>query len=881
MKTLRVLWRRGLGLIGKGLPPEDIEAELLSHVELHYDDNIRAGMSPAEAKRNALIRLGGHDRTRQRYRERATIPLIEAVVRDLSFALRQLRRSPGFTFTALAVFALSLSGGIAIAAFVDSVLVKPLPYDRPDRLVALFERVPAGDRYHLSFDDYVEWKKTNHQFSGLEVYRPVRVVLKESSGPHPVTSAMVSAGFFSALGVAPTLGRGFDPNDDYASGERKALLSHATWEQRFRSDPNIVGRSLQLDGELYTISGVLPQDFHFAPVQTAEIWQTAHGYCADNRNCHPYYGVARLKDGSSLKQASDELNSIAGRIAESYPLSNRDRSASALPLTDFILGGIRPVLLALLAGAALLFLIGLVNVFNLLLVRAENRLHETAIRSALGASRLRLFRQFACEGFLLAAGGSTLGLLLGFGFMRLCVSQFPRNILNSMPYLEHLHLSGHVFLLTGIMAVLGGLLFTAAPVFQLGDARIMGGLSNGGRSGVGKSWRRFGAGLVIAELLITVVLLVSAGLLTKSFYRFLNQELGFSPQHVSVLHVFSEADLSDKQSITLGRKVLARVAELPGIADVAISGTPVLNGAESYRMLFTPFKVAGRSYIGLGNEALNESVAPNYFETLHAQLIKGRYFSEADTLSKPRVAIVNEQMVRENFAGEDPVGKRIHSHYNSGQPIEIVGVVQDLKDGSLDAPPTPTVYSPFEQLPASDFYLTFRTSGEDEASLASIPTALHQMDPELIIDGGETLDRVMKSSESAYLHRMTAGIAGISAALALLLSAVGLYGLISYSVGHRTREIGIRMALGAQRSSVYRIVLKEGAWLAALGIAGGILSSLITTRFLRTMIFHVSPWDGQILLLVTIVLGSTALLASYFPARRAASINPNEAIRNE
>lgn len=880
MRALRSLWRRTRGLFGKRLPQEEIDAELLSHLEMHYEDNLKAGMGPEEAKRHALIRLGGLDPTRQLYRERLTLPTVEAIWQDLRFSFRQLRKNPGFTITALGVFALSVSAAIAIAALVDSILIKPLPYERPDRLVALFERVPAGDRYHLSFDDFVDWKKENHEFSGLEVYRPFRVIIKEDSVPHPVDSAMVSAGFFSTLGVKPILGRTFDPSDDDASGQRSVLLSNALWRGSFRSDPKVIGKPLRVDGDLYTITGVLPRDFHFAPVKSAEIWQSLHGTCAGNRDCHPFYGIGRLKDGSSLQTVEADLRPIARRIADAYPLSNRDRSVSALPLTDLILGGIRPVLLTLQAGAALLLLIGVVNVFNLLLVRADTRLHETAIRSALGASRFRLFRQFACEGFLLALAGSALGLFSGTLLLRVFASQLPANIVDRMPYLGHLHVSSRVFLFSAVVTVLSGLIFTLAPLPQLRSARTTRGVGAAGRSGDGTRWGRIGAALVVTELLITVVLLVSAGLLTKSAYLFLRQNLGFSPQDVAVLHVFSQSDLSDKASVTLARNVLSQVAHLPGVDAVAISGTPVLNSAESYRMLFTPFKVVGRAYVGLGNEALNQAAGFSYFQTLHARLLMGRYFSESDSSSMPSVAIVNQEFVRVNFPGESPIGKRIQSHYDSGHPIEIVGVLADMKDGGLGTPATPTVYRPFEQLPSGDFYLTIRTPAGDEL-LTTIATLLRQTDPDLIVADGQTLGIAMRTSEPAYLYRLTAVIAGCSAAAALALGAVGLYGLISYSVGRRAREIGIRMALGAQRSTVYRFVLQEGLWLTGFGITGGMLCSFMASHLLRTMIYHVSPWDPFTLLAVTFVLTATSLAASFFPARRAASIDPNTAFRNE
>ena len=807
--------------------------------------------------------------------------MLEAILQDLRFALRQLRKSPGFTFTAVLVFGLGIAASTAIFAFVDAALLRPLPYREPSALVALFERLPIGDRYHISYGDYLDWKRSNRAFRSLDIYRPTRFALLTASGAEEVLGARVSDGFFRTLGVVPMLGRDFAPGEDQPDARQTVILSYETWQKRFAANPAVLGQKATLDGVPCLIIGVLPRTFHFAPVAAAGFWATLDQPREwDPRLGHPYYGVARLAPGFSPAMAYADLTPIANQIARAFPHSNRDRGVTVLPLADLILGDIRPTLVALLCAAGLLSLIGFVNVSSLLLVRAESRRREIAVRGALGASRARLVRQFAVEGFLLAASGCVLGLLLASAVIEILARQIPLTLLQQMPYLLGIHVNLHLLFFAAALSLAGGLLFSAGPVLQLFLSPLQEGLMEGGRSAANRTWRRAGASLVVVELAVTVVLLMSAGLLAKSFYRLLHEDVGITTDHLVVLHVLDKDNPTDEHAQATERRVRNAMASLPGVLSAGDSRQPAFANDEGYKDWMEHFRVVGRSYLGEGDEVNAPYVSAGYFETLRARLLRGRYFTEADDLSKPHVALINRTLAAQFFGNEDPIGKKLVGEWDK-EPVQVIGIVDDIKDGPMDAEPTGALYRSLNYDAPSDFYVTVRTAplANENAMLIAMTRAVHQVSLGLIANGEETMVDRMNNSQAAYLHRSAAWLIGGFAALALLLGAVGLYGVISYTVAQRTREIGVRMALGAQRSSVYGLIMKEACWLALLGIAGGILGSLAAAKLLRSMLFATSPWDQATMASVVLLLTTAALLATYLPARRAASINPNEALR--
>jgi macrolide transport system ATP-binding/permease protein len=871
------LLRRISNLLSRSKVDLEIEAELKSHIEMRIEDNISAGMSPENARRDALQRFGNPTITRERVNGVEVSLLLDSLWSDIRYACRQLLKNRGFACTAILVLALGMSASVAIFAFVDAALVRPLPYRTPSRIVALFESTPLGPRFHLSYLDYLDWKRLNTVFNSVEIYDDNTFLLPTATGMQQADGATVSSGFFSALGVAPLLGRDFRAGEDLAGSPRTVILSYGTWQKRYGGRPDVLGQMVTLNGAPNIIIGVLPPEFDFAPVGRAEFWTAIHSSTnPDGRGEHGLSGIARLKDGVSLGTASADMNSIAHQLAKQYPDSDQGRGATLMPLTEFIVGNVRPVLLLLLGGAALLLLIACVNVSSLLFVRTASRTREIAVRGALGASRIRLVRQFITEGLMLAAAGGIVGVGAAYGAMLLLTRLIPVNMVASMPYLRGLGLNAHVMIFAGTLACLTWLLFSLTPILRWSQSNLRDGLTEGGHGAAGTLWRRLGANLVVLELCTAMVLLVGAGLLGKSLYRLLHTDLGFQPDHLAMLRLTATLDGYPKseQVVALAQHVMREVGRLPGVQSVAVSHQlPVGAGGGN-----TTFQIVGRTGHGEGNEANSRQVSAGYLATVHARLLRGRYFSNEEDASKRHVMIVNQAFARKYFGGEDPIGKLIR--YDESEPmIQIVGVVDDMKEGPLDETADPAMYTLFDQEPHYTFFVVVRTAGEPQSLLTTLVGIIHQIDRGLMTSGEETMVERINQSQSTYLHRSSAWLVGGFASIALCLGMVGLYGVVAYSVGQRTRELGLRIALGAQRGSVYALIMREAGWLTAVGVAMGVACSLAAATLMRKLLFGTQPWDLPTLAVVALVLAICSLAASYIPARRAAMVNPVEALR--
>jgi predicted permease len=689
--------------------------------------------------------------------------------------------------------------------------------------------------------------------------------------------ARVSDGFFKTLGVSPVIGRDFYYGEDKPEAQRTTLLSYSAWQKRYGGNPNVLGQTVVLDNDPYVIIGVLPREFSFAPAEPADFWAIVKPN--ECRGCHGLFGIARLKDGVSFATAFADIKTIAQQLEKQYPDSNRDQAANMLFLTDVVVGDIRPVLIVLLSGAGLLLLIACVNVASLLLVRSESRRREMAVRGALGASPKRLVRQFVTEGLLLAAIGGGLGVGGAVEAMRLLDALMPKDMLASMPYLQGLGLNGRVGVFAGVLAVLSGCLFALTPMSRLKFAQISEGLSQGGRGAAGIVWRRFGVNLVVIELATAMVLLAGAGLLGKSFYRLLHTDIGIQPDHIATLRIAGESGKYDKdeQQVALEREIVRRVQSLPGVRSVSLTTKlPIEDGDNT-----TDFRIVGRPFHGEHNEVAIRDVSSAYMATLQTRLISGRYFSDDEDSSKPHVVIVNQALAKQYFPGEDPVGKQIAFDETEKSRVLIVGVVNDIQEGQLDAAPRGALYRPFNQEPSNNFAVLVRTAQDERALLPSVSATIHQIDPLMAIYDPITMGQKIHDAPSTYLHRSSAWLVGGFAAMALLLGVVGLYGVIAYSVSQRTREIGVRMALGAQRASVYRLILNEAGRLIVVGVIFGLAGSVGAAMLMRKLLFGVPPWDAPTLAVVAIVLAAAAMLASYIPARRAASVSPVDALRTE
>ena len=882
MKGIRAWFRRLAGLLPNDQRDRELAAELESHLAMHVDDNIRAGMTPELARRHALLKLGGVEPTKEGWRERSTLPAIEHFLQDSRYAIRQLRQHAGFAATAILTVALGTGASIALFAFVDAALLKPLPYRDPARLLGVFEAIALFPQSNLSYPDYLDWKKMNTTLDSLEVFNQNGFRLSTDAGARPVRGTRVSDGFFRTLGVTPILGRDFQAGEDLLSAPRTVLLSYGAWQTRYGGNPDIVGKSVVLDGDPTLVIGVLPREFHFSPAEPSEFWTTLHpaGGCDLRRSCHGLYGVGRLKDGQTVEAAQADLKSVAARLEAQYPDSNRGQGAAVATLADVIVGNVRPTLLVLLGGAGLLLVIASVNVMGLLLVRSESRKREVAVRSAMGASSARLLAQFVTEGVVLALVGSALGLAVAQWGMRLLIGLIPPGMLDSMPFLHGLGLSPRVFAFTAALSVFTAVLFSITPALRLSSPAIRDGLAEGSRGSAGTIWRRLGSRLVVVELAMAMVLLVCAGLLGKSLYRLLQVDLGFQPGSLVTLQMAApDSDFGkEEQAIRLAREIETRTKALPGVAAVGLVGNGLPLGGNGST---TWFRILGRPWHGEHNESPERDVSSGYFAAVGAKLARGRYFTEADGPKSPKVVIVNQAMVRQYFPGEEPLGKQVSYLSDPPVPMEIVGIIEDLREGPLDAPIPPALYLPLNQSAGNYLGVAVRTSQAGSSLLPTIADAIRSIHPEIVITASQTMSARIHESPAAYLHRSSAWLVGGFAALALVLGVIGIYGVIAYSVGQRTREIGVRIALGAQRRSVYELVLGEAGGLVALGTAAGLVCSVGAATLMRGLLFGVSSWDAPTLAGVALVLASSALLASYLPARRAASVDPVEALRTE
>jgi predicted permease len=874
MKKLSMLFaRRRFG--------SELDEEMLFHREQAEKDYIAAGMSPEAAKYAAMRQFGNATRLKEKSHEVVGFKM-ETVAQDLKFALRQLRKNPGFALTAILILGLGIGASVAIFAFVDAALIKPLPYPNPRTLVHVTEKDPAAPRVNISYADYLDWKRMNTVLSSLDVFTGWNDLLTTPAGTEPVLDERVSAGFFRTLGARPALGRDFLPGEDVVGGPHVVMLSYETWLRRFGGRADVIGQPIMLSGETNTVIGVLPKDFQFALSSDAEFWAALKPDtdCEKRRDCHNLYGVGRLKDGVSVQAALANLQSIAEQLERQYPDTNSQRGASVMPLSEVIVGDIRPILLVLLGGAGLLLFIACVNVSSLLLVRAESRKREIAVRGALGASSLRLTGQFAIEGLVLVAAGGSVGLAFADGAMQVLSHLISKDMMANMPYLQGLGLNPRVLLFATALALFASGLFSVAPILHLSFSGMRNGLTEGGRTSAGTLWRRMGAHLVVIELATAMVLLSGAGLLGKSLYRLLHVDLGFPADHLATVRVelpglrYSK----DDQKIAFARQMIERVKGLPGVRSAAITSLlPVTCGCNTDWV-----RIAGRPYNGIHITADERDVSADFFTTLRARLVSGRYFADAEDESKPKVVVINRTFARKFFPNEDAIGKQIGDPQLSPSSIkQVIGIVEDFKDGSLDEGQDPVVYYPFNQNTGSYFSLIVRTSQDEQTILPTLTAAIHQLDSGVGLENGSTMTMNINESQTAYLHRSTAYLVGGFAALALILGVVGLYGVIAYSVSQRTREIGVRMALGAQRSSVYKLVLGEAGRLIAVGVVVGLAGSVGAAMLMGKLLFGVQAWDAGTLVSVAVVLGASAMMASYFPARRAASVNPTEALRAE
>ena len=877
-------------LFHKNRAEREMDDELRFHLENQIEQNIASGMSAEEARSAALRQFGNVGVIKEECRDSWGVRFINELAQDLRYGLRQLRRNPGFTAVAVLTLALGIGANTAIFSVVNGVLLNPLPYRQPDRLVALYSRAADSSRGSISYPNFLDWVRDNRSFSALAAYRPYSFNLTGEGEPERVPAEMVSANFFDVLSVKPVIGRSFRPSDDQAGAAPVVLISGGLWKRKFGSSPDVLARRLMLNDVEYTVVGVIPANFYYSgsnyhPSDVyVPIGQGDYPTLRDRRLSAGINAVGRLKPGITFAQAKADMDSLARHLAEEYPDANKGTGITLVPLKQNVVGSIRPYLLVLLAAVTFVLLIACVNVANLLLARSTGRNREFAIRAALGAGRSRILRQFLTESVLLALAGGGLGLLIASWGLESALRLLPE----ALPRAQNIHLDGHVLLFTLAASMLAGILFGLAPAIKLSETDLHETLKEGGR-GSSHSHHRTQSVFVVVEVALALILLAGAGLMIRSLVSLWNVDLGFDPHDVLAFHMSFPVSNKNPEAIraTL-QDIHNQLAAIPGVQAVALSAAsqPMRNYAD------VPFWLGGQpkpSTQARMKRAMFYFVQPDYLKVMRIPLERGRFLTSADNEHAPAVTVIDDHFARLYFHGQNPIGQRIHFDILN-MTAEVVGVVGHITQWGpgrdSTAPIQAQCYLALPQLPDKfvstfdgDTAIVLRTAASPLAQEGSIRRALRRINSQAVMYDAETMDSIISSSLAA--RRFSMILLGIFAGLALLMSCIGIYGVISYTTRQRTHEIGIRVALGAQKGDVLRVVVGQGFRLALIGVALGIAGAFALTRFLSTLLYGVRPTDPLTFIAVSLILIAVALAACYIPARRAAKVDPMVALRYE
>ena len=862
---------------GRRRREEELDEELRGHLRMAIQDRIERGETPEQAEASARREFGNVTLVKEVTRGMWGWAWLLGCARDVRYGLRTMRREPAFAAVAVLTLALGIGANTAIFSVVNAVLLRGLPFPKSDELVVVNdENGKTGEVLPgVSPADFFDSKAQTQSFAGFAAHSGWSVTLLDADRPEVIPAARVTDEFFDALQVMPLLGRPFRP-EEYKGGSNVIILSHRLWQRRFGGDPGIVGRTLPVEEGGLTVVGVMPPDFKLP--STAEAWTPVAQDSSEMRlRASRYFqAVARLKPGVSREQAEAEMRTIAARLAGQYPESNSNWSVRLAPLREALVGDVRPALLILFGAVGLVLLIACANVANLLLARATARYREVAIRAALGASHWRILRQLVIESVLLSMVGGALGALLAWWGVGAILWLVPKDL--RFPRMEDARVDPLVLGFTFAVALLTGVALGLIPGLKASRGDFQGSLKESGqRATAGRRLRRTRGAVVVAEIALTLVLLAGAGLLIKSLERLQRVELGFNPDNVLVMPV--SASMSKYPEPQARAAYFERLAEqvrtTPGVEAVATAScAPMM-----YTMYF-PFSIEGRADPNEAPQAWYNSVSPGYFRLMGIGLVEGREFSEHDRVGAPNAAVINETMRRRFFAGEDPLGKRLTINYlNAPLAVEVVCVVKDIKQESLAAPPNAQIYVPSSQVPWFSTALVIRAKDDPAAVLPAVERALRSADPTQPGSGAKTMAQLL--SDSAAQPRFYGLLLGVFAGLALLLAAVGVYGLISYAVAQRTHEIGVRMALGARAGDVLKLVVGEGMLLVLAGLALGLGAAFVLTRLMKSLLYEVGATDPVTFAGVTALLAAVALAACVIPARRATRVDPVTALRCE
>ena len=888
---IRYIYTRINGLFRKNRVEEDMDDELRFYVVMRTQENIRAGMAPEQAHRLALASFGPLAYIKEQCRDIRGGGFMETLLQDVRFGARVLINSPGFTATALLTLALGIGANTAIFSLIYGVLLRPLPYKDGQQLVALHQKATSPEPVDMGFSvsEFFDYRDQNQTMEAVVEHHSMYFVLYGDQEPQRVQTGVVSANFFDVLGVKPILGRTFLPDDEKPGVDAVLVLSNKFWRESQGADPNIIGKVFQMNNRPHTVVGVLPDIPQFPAesdvyMPTTQCPFRSSQAMIQNRDMRMVTAFGKLKPNVKLAQAQADLDNIAANLQRAYPGSypkDSGYAASAVPLRDELTHQARPTFLILLAMAVLVLLIACANVANLSLARLTSRSREIAVRTALGASRVRVARQLLTESALLSLSGGALGLViaaLGLPLLVRFAGMFTTRT-------GEIKIDSSILIFTTIVSIATGLLFGLVPIL-FGQDRSRKGLAGALKEGLSRGTtgkRHFARGvLVVAQVALSFVLLVGAGLMVRSFIKLQRVNPGFNPDKVLVMRLapsFTKYTTGD-QYIALFKRVMDSVKRVPGVQLAALGSSYPLNPAGIQ---------SGPNSIGMEIEGQlvtkdqvqpqidPHTITPDYFSVIGAPMIAGRTFTESDDQKAPQVAIVNLSTAQHRWAGQDPIGRRIT--FDSGKTwIKIVGIVADIKQYGLDHAPVDEVYVPVAQASSAGFLLV-RTFAEPTALSGSLRAALHEVDPQMAVDRVQTLQAIR--ADSIASPRLTAMLLSLFAALAALITAAGIAGVIALSVSQRTSEIGIRMALGASRNRVLGMVVSQGMLLVLAGLGGGAVSALLLTKLMAGLLFSVPATDLLTFVAVALSLSTIAALACFVPARRVTAIDPIDALRAE
>ncbi len=872
----------------------EIVEELAQHLDDIYERTLRGGATAAEAQRAALSELADADLLQREMRrsqklvkeapiaEGGNATLLADFLNDLRYALRQQRKNPGFTIVAVIALALGIGAITAIFSVVNTVLLRPLPYKDPERLLMVWEEATKSGypQDTPAAANFVDWRDQNQVFEGMAAIADTSFNLTGSGDPERLEGRLVSANLFPLLGVEPEVGRVFTAAEDQPGSERVVVLSHRLWQRRFGGDPSIVGKTLTLNGAGYTVIGVMPARFQF-PSADDDAWVPIAFTQkeAANRDRHYLFVVARLKPGVTVPQAQAEMSTIATRLQQQYPQSNTDIGAVITPLHEHLVGDIKPALLILLGAVGLVLLIACANVANLLLARAAVRQKEIAVRVALGARRSRLIRQFLTESVSLSVLGGLVGLAIAYTGLIILKAFIPESISQA----REISIDYKVLGFTVLISLATGLIFGLAPAIQSLRFNQIETLKEGGRDAVtGGSGKRLRSLLVMAEVAISLVLLIGAGLLINSFLRLRNVDPGFRVDNLLTMRIALPQPKYErmKQRSAFYSELIQRIQSIAGVKSAAVTtNLPLYRQGNSISV-----SVEGKPEPPPGQELIvtTRIISPGYFDTMSIPVLKGRQLTDKDTITSPNVVVISETMARRVWPGEEAVGKRLAPGRARSEEdwFQVIGVVKDVRQFELTADPKPQMYLSYRQAGFFESRDLVIKTDVDPASLAStVRKAVWEIDKDQPVSNIRTMEEIL--ADSIARQRFSMLLLAIFASVALMLAAVGIYGVMSYSVAQRTHEIGIRMALGAGTAAVIKLAVGYGLKLVIAGIVIGLIASFALTRVMSTLLFGVTATDPTTFTLISLLLVAVAAIASYIPARRATRVNPITALRYE